>query len=607
MLSSDLTEFQTALQKSRQAAFITADNIEQSTENDEYLIFTVAAFQGGKSKLDELYLQDFSTQERMKNILSNMLFKGNSVGSYHSNMSLGQSSQNSNTDDDSISIASEPKSPITKTRNSTNKKGHHNHNHSHSHSRSHSQPIMEEIDMSPQQHHQQQKQITHTTRSATTTASEGEGRPSSVNIDEDVDEKEVAAASAKAAAHATMKLEQRQQLQEKGGYSTPDIYYVNDDNKDDANIMEEVENDETNGMMAMRKTIQRDHQIIEDKQQQYFDAKDDLIMEENLQIIQRSYSFASDTSSNHDDWNNLTTVKDSAMKIFPFVSLVCIPRPLQASICWGLPRQYIQFTNHAKHNWKMEIHWIDEQGALIPRHEVKGGTTHFELCSDEHVWAIVAVPLHPHSSNNTNKNNTVSKSVDNSLEDGISNQVFAGSESLYSTMPEHQYPLLFVLKPSKAALQDGKCVTMIWTPWLSLSVSQSLHPHSMQTMDSNLSNQRIQPVIHFQLLEPSNNVLQSLEQRFQLQQEKKYSEFQEKNSAGEQDDRTHGSNNSSIESSTQASFQSLRRTVDDYRAANRSIDRRLEMNNNNSTKVGNGAKINKKPLITTKSLYKMMK
>ena len=53
--------------------------------------------------------------------------------------------------------------------------------------------------------------------------------------------------------------------------------------------------------------------------------------------------------------------------------------------CWGKPKKYIQFSNFSS-QWNLEVNWVDEDGCLVPRHELKAGKTHFELCSPDHVW-----------------------------------------------------------------------------------------------------------------------------------------------------------------------------------------------------------------------------
>ena len=95
--------------------------------------------------------------------------------------------------------------------------------------------------------------------------------------------------------------------------------------------------------------------------------------------------------SDEEEWNYATALDDA---ILPFLQAVCLPTPLTKSLGWGSPNHYIQFTNYST-GWNLELNWLDEEGVLIPRKEIRPGHSHFEVSCTDHVWAVVAMANHP--------------------------------------------------------------------------------------------------------------------------------------------------------------------------------------------------------------------
>lgn len=115
---------------------------------------------------------------------------------------------------------------------------------------------------------------------------------------------------------------------------------------------------------------------------------------------------------------------------------------------------------------------MDEDGVLIPRTFVEFGKTHFEYCSNQHVWALIASPAKPRS------------------RDGPSSSASADA------------PIILIIRPSPAALIEGKSTCVLWTPWSSLSVSQRMYSKSSQKIyELKEEDTKIQPCINVQLLE----------------------------------------------------------------------------------------------------------
>eukprot|EP01039_Chlorochromonas_danica_P002869 gene2869-3133_t len=174
-------------------------------------------------------------------------------------------------------------------------------------------------------------------------------------------------------------------------------------------------------------------------------------------------------------WNHLTAAETT--NIIPFVVLVCMPSCLRASLRWGQPTAYIQFTNFST-SFVLEVNWIDEDGCLVQRANIPNGELHFELCSAEHVWAIVAKPMTPNK-----KRNSVF---------GIHNVGYDAEKAL---------PML-VFRPSAPSLVSSKCVSLLWYPGVSLSATQTMYPQSkLGTGD----REHVMPSLHLQLFDSPSN------------------------------------------------------------------------------------------------------
>lgn len=120
---------------------------------------------------------------------------------------------------------------------------------------------------------------------------------------------------------------------------------------------------------------------------------------------------------------------------------------------------------------------------------MKTGTSHFELCSTDHVWAIIATPIKGGKS-----------------QASVAASKFSSNESLSHASATSSIfespPTLLIIKPSIASLREGKCASMLWSPWCSLSVTQTMYSQGGQRIDShNPGVTRIQPGIHIQLFD----------------------------------------------------------------------------------------------------------
>lgn len=91
------------------------------------------------------------------------------------------------------------------------------------------------------------------------------------------------------------------------------------------------------------------------------------------------------------------------------------------------------------------------------------------------------------------------------------------AEKALSILPDGEQSIMLLFKPSLASLQDGKCLSFLWSPNTSLSLTQTMYLKS--TKDSKHIDYKIQPNIHVQLFDNirkgnNNNDEQVLEAKF---------------------------------------------------------------------------------------------
>lgn len=129
-----------------------------------------------------------------------------------------------------------------------------------------------------------------------------------------------------------------------------------------------------------------------------------------------------------------------------------------------------------------EVNWTDEDGSLVHRANIPAGQVHFEVCSTEHVWTLAAKPIVGKGKGHNSNASLSSNSVHN-----------VGYDSDKPT------PLL-IFRPSTASLSEGKCVTMMWYPFTSVSVTQTVYPQTKKGYSNNTD--RFMPCMHVQLMDP---------------------------------------------------------------------------------------------------------
>jgi hypothetical protein len=271
------------------------------------------------------------------------------------------------------------------------------------------------------------------------------------------------------------------------------------------------EDEEDGAMIAGKKVIRRDG--------------DDLLPtteEEEKEEKEVDDQQSVDSEELGDDWNALTKVDGGGggqqQPVFPFTTVVGVSPWLQSSKKWGDPRHYIQFSNFSS-AWRMEIFWIDSDGVLITRNDLFQGATHFELFSSNHVWAVVATPLRSFSllrggggggNNNGPVGGTasafsllVNKSHESATSPAENNSL---GQTATGAADESSSPVILLLRPSKATCkEESKCLSLLWSPGSSLSLSNLLYSKVVSRPNSEGERrgkeERIRPAIHVQLFE----------------------------------------------------------------------------------------------------------
>lgn len=212
------------------------------------------------------------------------------------------------------------------------------------------------------------------------------------------------------------------------------------------------------------------------------------------------------------------------------------------------------------------------------------GTVHFELISEDHVWLITAKP---NVNNGAFKAGSLSLSLSSSMIGQHASEAkipdMIENNPANTTVEEILTPITLGFRPCRAAVQEGKCASLIWTPWSSISVSQQIVAQKNRR-DRGTVPDRIQPVVHVQLFETPPAVLQRAIDKILLDGEEL--EF---------DDTNDGQIKKMLHQSRQASMMSMSQQLEEEETKKKKIQ------------DNNDAKIIRRPLLTSKTMSKMRK
>lgn len=161
---------------------------------------------------------------------------------------------------------------------------------------------------------------------------------------------------------------------------------------------------------------------------------------------------------------------------------------------WGAPRKCIQVSNYSSH-WHLEVAWINEDHILVRKGDVPPGNTDYQLADVGQVWCVIArqvVREHGHHAAHVN--------------------YFGQAESpelCTAAAAEDGSPAMLVFRPSRYAMSNTKCTSVLWSPYVSMSITQRLYmarkeDSVMATPPHNMPNFSLTPQMHIQIFDGVN-------------------------------------------------------------------------------------------------------
>lgn len=169
----------------------------------------------------------------------------------------------------------------------------------------------------------------------------------------------------------------------------------------------------------------------------------------------------------------------------------------------GTPTKYLQVSNYST-TWNLEVFWVNEDSILSRRAEIAGGTTNYQLFDLDHVWCIIATSIakeHHHHGHNYQPHNYFTS--------GAALGLATASEA------EEGSPAMLTFRPSKYSLSNNKCTSVLWTPYVSMSITQRVYLSSKTSVEEasstmagvvNPPNFTATPHMHIQVFDGVNKM-----------------------------------------------------------------------------------------------------
>lgn len=162
-----------------------------------------------------------------------------------------------------------------------------------------------------------------------------------------------------------------------------------------------------------------------------------------------------------------------------FSVVVCVPPAFRGSLGWGNPRKCVQFTNYSV-KWDVQICWIDEEAAIVPRTRLRAGQKHVEMTSPKHLWILIATQAQKQTKG----------------QDG---------ETLDYQLDSAVRGTAMTFRPSVASLGARKYTAAMWIPLQSFTATQRLRakvppPHKRRP-EQNLQDYNVQPNLMISIMD----------------------------------------------------------------------------------------------------------
>eukprot|EP01041_Mallomonas_annulata_P000866 gene866-1688_t len=178
-----------------------------------------------------------------------------------------------------------------------------------------------------------------------------------------------------------------------------------------------------------------------------------------------------------------TATAAAAAPPLPQLLLVCCPSLFVVPKRNSTPRKLLMVTNFSS-RWSIRLFCVNTDSSLIPRAILKNGDRHSEWTSTSHVWCIAVVPAAVESGFAIGSSRLTEWDSDDTAHMGQFN-----TEGVLSLL----------IRPSNSSLSDLKTASVLWTPWLSLSVTQ--RSRGTFTQKKNSSGEDFTPHLSVQILE----------------------------------------------------------------------------------------------------------
>ena len=138
----------------------------------------------------------------------------------------------------------------------------------------------------------------------------------------------------------------------------------------------------------------------------------------------------------------------------------------------------MQFTNYSS-KWDVQICWIDEESAVVPRTRLRSGQKHFELTSPKHLWILIATPVDKKTGRH---------------DDGHSDSSSVGSA--------------MILRPCTQSLGTRRYTSTMWIPGHSLTATQRLRaklPPNHKLRPDSIASSQVLPNLMISILDGATN------------------------------------------------------------------------------------------------------
>ena len=221
-----------------------------------------------------------------------------------------------------------------------------------------------------------------------------------------------------------------------------------------------IREDEVDDFTAEFDNFQAKNEVGPEEQQE--EEAEEVVMESPAAPLVAEEKASPDEAKDQPSWDYATALE--AEEAVPFSVVVCVPSSFRGSLEWGNPKRCVQFTNYSV-KWDVQICWIDEEAAIVPRTRLRAGQKHVEMTSPKHLWIIIATPSPKHS-----------RSHEHHSEADVNHEHHLDSASKGTAM---------ILRPCPAALGNRKYTSAMWIPGQSITATQRLRakvppPHKLR-------------------------------------------------------------------------------------------------------------------------------